>query len=290
MRSSLFLALTLALGGGAAYIGTADAQSAREVRKQMEASMTLSGVINIGREGQVEGFQLDHPEKVAADVARMVEGTVNGWRFEPVLVDGLAVRARTDVRLRLLADNLTGSTMQIRVADANFGPVDEENKPSSDDVRALKLRAPAYPERAAAIRGQGEVTLLVKVGRDGKVADVVAERTNLTVVAPERQMQMLRDVFAKASVSTARSWTFSIPTTGKDKDAEFWTVRVPVNYAFDSKKERYGRWSAYIPGPRQQAPWKTGEDANASGSDLLPEGGVYMVGRNDGPRLLTPLG
>lgn len=290
MRSSLFLALTLALGGGVACIGSADAQSVREVRKQMEASMTLSGVINIGREGQVEGFQLDHRDKVAADVARLVEGTVNSWRFEPVLVDGKAVRARTDVRLRLLADSLTGTTMQVRVADANFGPVDEENALSSDNVRALKMRPPVYPERAAAIRGQGEVTLLVKVGRDGKVADVVAERTNLTVVAPERQMQMLRDVLAKASVSTARSWTFSIPTTGEYKDEEFWTVRVPVNYAFDSRSERYGRWSAYIPGPRQQAPWKTGEDEKATGSDLLPEGGVYMVGRNDGPRLLTPLG
>ncbi len=290
MRSSLFLALTLALGGGAACIGTADAQSMREVRKQMEASMTLNGVINIGREGQVEDFQLDRRDKVSADVAGMVEGSVKGWRFEPVLVNGQPVRARTEVRLRLLADSLTDATMQIRIADANFGPVQDENKLSSDDVTALKMRPPAYPERAYAIGGQGEVTLLVKVGRDGKVADVIAERTNLRVVAPERQMQMLRDVLAKASVSTARSWTFNPPTTGEDKDNPFWTVRIPVNFALSRGEERYGRWSAYIPGPRQQAPWKTGEDEKATGTDLLPEGGVYMVGRNDGPRLLTPLG
>ena len=132
--------------------------------------------------------------------------------------------------------------------------------------------------------------MLVKIVRDGKVADVIAERTNLTSVGPGRTMDMLRDVLAKASVKTARDWTFKPPTTGADKDNEFWTVRVPVSYAFDPKSERYGRWSAYIPGPRQQAPWKTGEDEKATGGDLLPEGGVYMVGRNDGPRLLTPLG
>lgn len=290
MRSSLFLGLTLALAGGAACIGTADAQTAREVRKQTEASMTLSGVIDIGRDGQVEGFQLDHREKVAEDVATMVDGTVKAWRFEPVLVDGQPVRARTTVQLRLLADNLAGNTMQVRVTDANFDKVRDENNLGSDDIRALNMRPPVYPDKAASIRGQGVVLLLVKIGRDGKVADVIAERTNLTSVGPGRTMDMLRDVLAKASVKTARTWTFKPPTTGKDKDAEFWTVRVPVHYAFDSKKERYGRWSAYIPGPRQQAPWKTGEDANASGSDLLPEGGVYMVGRNDGPRLLTPLG
>ncbi|HDS1040627.1 TPA: energy transducer TonB [Stenotrophomonas maltophilia] len=290
MRSSLFLALALALGGGAACIDAADAQSAREVRKQTEASMTLSGVIDIGREGQVEGFQLDHREKVAADVASLVDRTVKAWRFQPVLVDGAPVQARTAVRLRLLADNLTDSTMQIRVADANFGKLHDEKNPSSDDVTAVKLRPPMYPEKAAAIRGQGVVLLLVKVGRDGKVADVVAERTNLTTVGSERTMQMLRDVLAKASVRNARDWTFRPPTTGEDKDREFWTVRVPVSYAFDPKETRYGRWSAYIPGPRQQAPWKTGEEAQAAGTDLLPEGGVYMVGRNEGPRLLTPLG
>lgn len=290
MRSSLFLALGLALGSGALLVDNAQAQTARHVRAQTEASLTLSGVIDIGREGQVEGFQLDHREKVAPDVAALVDTTIKGWRFEPVVVEGRPVPARTAVRLRLLADNMTGSTMQIRVADANFGRLRDEKNLTSDDITAVKMRPPVYPDKAVSIRGQGVVLLLVKVGRDGKVADVVAERTNLTVVASERTMQMLRDVLAKASVKTARDWTFRPPTTGEYKDREFWTVRVPVNYAFDQREDRYGRWSAYIPGPRQQAPWKTGEDDKATGTDLLPEGGVYMVGREEGPRLLTPLG
>ncbi|MEG0184853.1 MAG: energy transducer TonB [Stenotrophomonas sp.] len=290
MRSSLFLALTLALGSGAILVDTAQAQTARQVRQQTEASMTLSGVIDIGRDGGVEGFQLDHREKVSPDVASLVDETVKGWRFEPVMVEGRPVPTRTAVRLRLLADNMTGSTMQIRVADANFGRIRDEKNLTSDDITAVKMRPPVYPDKAASIRGQGVVLLLVKVGRDGKVADVVAERTNLTAVGSERTMQMLRDVLAKASVKTARDWTFSPPTTGADKDREFWTVRVPVHYAFDRREDRYGRWSAYIPGPRQQAPWKTREDAKAAGTDLLPEGGVYMVGREEGPRLLTPLG
>jgi hypothetical protein len=111
------------------------------------------------------------------------------------------------------------------------------------------------------------------------------------VVGPERTMNQLRDVLAKASVRNARDWTFNPPTTGEDKDRDFWTVRVPVNYFFDKQSERYGRWAAYIPGPRQRAPWKTGEESLVAGTDLLPEGGVYMVGRaQEGPRLLTPLG
>ncbi|MDV3515511.1 energy transducer TonB [Stenotrophomonas sp. C1657] len=291
IRSSLFLALALAVSGGAALIDTADAQTAREVRRQAEASMTLSGVIDIGREGQVEGFQLDHREKVDAGVAGFVDKAVQSWRFEPTLVDGKPMPARTTVHLRLIAGNMEGNSMQVRVVDARFGKLGGSSAPSTDDVTAAKTRAPVYPPQAASIRGQGTVMLLVKVGRDGKVADVIAEQTNLTVVGPERTMNQLRDVLAKASVRSAREWTFNPPTTGEDKDRDFWTVRVPVNYFFDKQSERYGRWSAYIPGPRQQAPWKTGEETLAAGSDLLPEGGVYMVGRaQEGPRLLTPLG
>ena len=291
MRSSLFLALALAVGGGAALIDTADAQAAREVRRQAEASMTLSGVIDIGREGQVEGFQLDHREKVDASVAGFVDKAVQGWRFEPTLIDGKAVPARTSVRLRLIADNMEAGSMQVRVADARFGKLSDSKGPSTDDVTGARMRAPVYPPQAASIRGQGTVLLLVRVGRDGKVADVIAEQTNMTVVGPERTMNQLRDVLAKASVRNARDWTFNPPTTGEDKDRDFWTVRVPVNYFFDKQSERYGRWAAYIPGPRQRAPWKTGEESLVAGTDLLPEGGVYMVGRaQEGPRLLTPLG
>ncbi|QZN79834.1 energy transducer TonB [Stenotrophomonas sp. DR822] len=291
MRSSVFLALVLAVSGGAALIDTADAQTAREVRRQAEASMTLSGVIDIGREGQVEGFQLDHREKVDAGVAGFVDKAVQSWRFEPTLVDGKPMPARTTVHLRLIAGNMEGNSMQVRVVDARFGKLGGSSAPSTDDVTAAKTRAPVYPPQAASIRGQGTVMLLVKVGRDGKVADVIAEQTNLTVVGPERTMNQLRDVLAKASVRSAREWTFNPPTTGEDKDRDFWTVRVPVNYFFDKQSERYGRWSAYIPGPRQQAPWKTGEEIQVAGTDLLPEGGVYMVGRaQEGPRLLTPLG
>lgn len=291
MRSSLFLALALAVGGTAATIELADAQTAREVRKRAEASMTLSGVIDIGREGQVEAFQLDHREKVDADIAGFVDKAVNSWRFEPVLVDGKPVPARTVVQLRLLADNMSEGSMQVRVADANFGPVRDERAGTTDEVTGKRLAPPAYPSQAVSMRGQGTVLLLVKVGRDGKVADVIAEQTNLTVVGSEREMAQLRDILAKASLRNAKRWSFNPPTTGEYKDSDFWTVRVPVYYSFDPKAERYGRWSAYIPGPRERAPWKTGEDSAVAGTDLLPEGGVYMVGaRQTGPRLLTPLG
>ncbi|SMR76513.1 MULTISPECIES: hypothetical protein [Stenotrophomonas] len=136
MRSSVFLALALAVSGGAALVDTADAQAAREVRKQAEASMTLSGFTDIGREGQVEGFQLDHREKVDAGIAGFEDNAVQDWRFEPVLVDGKPVQARTTVRLRLMADNPVEGSMRVRLVDANFSKVGGERETGEESLVA----------------------------------------------------------------------------------------------------------------------------------------------------------
>jgi hypothetical protein len=153
------------------------------------------------------------------------------------------------------------------------------------------MRSPAYPKNMYAMRAKGDVLLLVKVGRDGTVQDVFAEQVNLRVVGKENQMRQVRDTFARASVSTARSWTFRPPTTGKLKDAESWNVRIPVRYMMgEHDLARYGTWEAYIPGPRERAPWRNSQAGAEAAPDLLAAGGIYMADLDDGPRLLTPLG
>jgi|EndMetStandDraft_8_1072994.scaffolds.fasta_scaffold103111_2 TonB family protein len=290
MRSSHILALALAVGGvGMSMVPEAPAQSRRQVREQAEATMVLTGQIDIGTAGQVDGFRLDKRDQVDDAIARFVEGAVNAWQFEPVLVDGRAVPAHTPVRIRLGGKNTPDGRQQVSLLAANF---EEYKADALDHVTKQQLRAPAYPEDVYRAGGQGVVLLLVQVGRDGKVMDVATEQVNLRVVGSEAQMRGMRDRLSRASLAAARKWTFKIPTVGEFKDAPSWTLRVPVDFAFDDDHERYGRWSAYIPGPRQQAPWRAdqalGADANA---DLLPQGGVFMAdAANSGPRLLSPLG
>jgi hypothetical protein len=43
------------------------------------------------------------------------------------------------------------------------------------------------------------------------VADVVAEQVNMTVVDRRAALAKMRDILAKASVSSARKWTFKPP-------------------------------------------------------------------------------
>lgn len=288
MRYPHFLALALALGG-TGLVATSDtaAQTARAVRETAEASMTLTGKIDIGSDGHVTGFQLDHADKLPADLAAFVQRQVQAWQFRPAVENGTAVATQTPVTLRLLSQSSPdGAGDTVRVAGASFSKYDPDD---TSRVTSSEIRSPAYPKTLAAMRAKGEVLLLLKVGRDGTVDDVVAEQVNLRVVGKENQMRQVRNEFARASVSTARSWTFRPPTTGKFKDAESWTVRIPVRYMM-GERTPYGTWEAYIPGPRERAPWRTSQAGAEAAPDLLAAGGIYMADLDDGPRLLTPLG
>lgn len=289
MRKPQVLVLALALGAvGVTHIPDTQAQTARAVREQAEASMVLTGNIDIGTAGQVEAFQIDHREKVNPAIAGFLDDAVREWRFEPVIRDGKAVPARTPVSIRLGGKINPDGTQRVTLLAANFQRYDSS---ATDEVTSIELTPPRYPEEVFQMGGSGDVLVLVKVGRDGRVLDAAAEQVNLRVAVAEPKMRRMRDKLATISVAAARRWTFRVPTTGTLKDEESWTVRVPVNFSLgDERQQRYGRWQAYIPGPRQQAPWRAdrvlGEDAAA----LLPAGGVYMADSKKGPQLLTPLG
>ena len=290
MRSSLYLALALALGGSiVAAAPQAAAQSRSDVRRTAEGSMVLTGQVNIGTEGQVEGFALNQRDKVPADLASFVDRSVQAWRFERIVREGKPVHARTQVSIRLVANAGPDGRDVVTLESANFGTYDPA---STDQVTSLKLQPPMFPTVAAEMGGRGEVILIVQVGRDGKVMDVVAEQVNLRVIGEERRMQKLREVFARFSVNSARRWTFRAPTTGDDKDAPFWSVRVPVNFDYTDEERGigYGQWRVYIPGPRAQAAWRTLEQREKDSHGPLAYGGVYMADASNGPRLLTPLG
>ncbi|MFI8717518.1 energy transducer TonB [Stenotrophomonas sp. NPDC077464] len=288
MRSSLYLALAVALAGSIVITAPqAAAQSRSEVRRTAEGSMVLTGQINIGLAGQVEGFVLDQREKVPVDMADFVDRAVQTWRFEPIVRDGKPVHARTRVSIRLLARPETDGKSTVTLDAANFGEYDPT---STGQVTSLKLTPPLFPQAAMDMGGSGDVMLLVQVNRDGTVKDVMAEQVNLRVVADERRMQKLRDTFARQSVNTARRWTFRVPSTGEEAGKASWTVRVPVSFDYGEVTRAYGKWTVYIPGPRAKASWRSGGGHDDNLVGLLPAGGVYMADAPGGPRLLTPLG
>lgn len=275
------------------YIPLAVAQSAREMRKQTEASMLVTGHVLVDEEGNVSGWEIDRPEKLPPVVVRLVERSAPIWKFEPVLVDGQPRKAKARMSLRLVANQQDDGDYQISIRSGYFGeealrPSERMELAGTSEIQSIDLRPPFYPVRAAEVGAQGTVYVVLRINRQGHVDDVLAEQVNLKTVGNETQMRHMRDMLAKPALAAARKWTFQIPTTGESAGNEFWLVRVPVDFMLrDKVQPGYGQWDAYIPGPRHHAPWQdAGLDPNDS-PDAMVAGGIYQVGK--GLRLLTPL-
>lgn len=283
MKKCIWIVFLLLVSGtgGQAVAGRA------EVRKQAEMSMLVTGSIVIDKDGSVAAHTLDQQEKLPPAAVELVNKVLPEWQFEPVVIDGRSVRGRAKMGLRVIASPLDDGNYRLRIGSASFGDEGKTAAKKGTANERKKLTPPSYPPAAYRSGIRGTVYLLVKVNALGDVDDVATEQVNLTVVGNERQMEQGRKLLADASVAAARKWLFNVPTGEDLGDDGYMVVRVPVDYQFwDQKEVPYGKWSAYIPGPRQQPVWVKDEDARQS-PDAMIAGIAYPVG--SGPKLLTPL-
>lgn len=267
MRKLIFIAwlLPCLLVAGAAH-----SQTVRQAREQVEMSMVVRGHVDIDRGGHVTAYELEQPEKLPGYVFNLIAGSVPTMRFEPLEVDGEAVLARAKMTLRLVA-NPEGEQVLLSIRSAHFG--DESALPDEERVTHVRMDPPRYPIEALRVGGKGSVYLLLKVGRDGSVEDVVVEQTNLRSLGTARQMERVRSSLEKASISAARRWRFAPPVAGEEADDPHWALRVPVDYYIDDDTEpAYGQWVAYHPGERAPRPEWAEEDAPGFSPDLLAAG------------------
>ncbi|KAF1718861.1 protein tonB [Pseudoxanthomonas wuyuanensis] len=274
-----------------AWAATASAAGPGAARKQVEASMLVTGFVVIEKDGSVGKLEIDQPDKVPGDVVRLVEVAGNTWHFEPPMVDGKSVRGRARMSLRVVANKVEADLYRLSLRSGHFGVealTPEELQQREDIIKSVSMRPPGYPRLAMESGYQGTVYLVLKIGREGTVVDAMAEQINLRTIGPPVEMERMRSIFAGSALKAARSWMFAPPTTGENASAEFWSVRVPVDYAFHGTRlPEYGQWHAYIPGPRHPIPWASDDlDANES-PDALLSGGFYEVGKSF--RLLTSL-
>ncbi len=281
MRMTTALAALLSM----MFVYCAQAMNASGVRKTVEMSMLVTGHLEIEPNGQVSRYVLDHPEKLPPHVKSNLAKHVPHWRFEPVLVEGRPVTARVKLGIRMRALPVGNGDYRVGIASASFG---DEYAKAEARAQSISMTPPVYP--MAAVQGgyQGTVYLILKIDRDGHVAEVAIEQVNMTVLGDSRQMERGRELLARASERAAKAWKFRPATTEGDIDQPFWSARVPVEFKINDnpKQPTYGQWEAYVPGPRFIPSWVKPDMAGGS-PDALVAGGVYPIG--SGPRLLTPL-
>ncbi|MCK9489314.1 MAG: energy transducer TonB [Xanthomonadales bacterium] len=263
------------------------AQSLQQVKKQAEASLVVTGHVDIEADGSVTGHDIDNASRLPDYVVALVDRAARGWRFEPLLVAGEPVPARARMNLRLVARPIADSDGDYEVAIAN-GWFGQAPGAATDEVSVRgKLSLPAYPQDMIRRRAEGTVYLAVKVGRDGSVEDVIAERVNLRVYEPEKRMARLRQRFADHAIRAAGNWRFNPPTTGDRVNDDFWVVIVPIDYALIGLHTTRGLWTQYVPGPLHPRPDWRQERSDLSGSDAMIAGQMQMAGGER--RLLSAL-
>ncbi len=268
----------------ALMLATFAAQAARPASfaDQAEASRLLTGTVDIRADGSVEGYSLDDAGELPAAIVDLVARVTSAWRFEPAMVDGKPVAARTNMWLRVVATPRSGGDYDARIGSVWFsGGVDD--KPPGITVRTRT--GLVYPMYADPTTMAGTVYVALKIGPQGEVMDAIAEQVNLTTFGSQAEMARARRTLANTTLAAVRKWTFNVPTTGDAAGRAYWIGVLPVKYgAWPSGGD--GAWERYIPGPRTAVPWRDpgNEDATA-GIDALPDGTMTLDGA--GPKLLA---
>ncbi len=265
-RSSLVLGCLL---------GVAAPAVADDLGKNFEASMVVTGTITVNPDGRVGSYALDQSSRLSPMVLKMVDTTVPNWRFRPVLANGLAVPARSEMSLRIVAHLINEQQATLRISGAEFGrnAVQSQNSAECANHACLsedKVVLPNFPARALQEQTGGTVYMVIEVNHQGLVARAAVQQVNMTYRG--RSAPIIRDALAANSLAAVQTWTFSVPTSGEEAKRDYWIVRVPINFEFGlmgKKTTEYGRWESYFPGPKQDIPWARNGDGAVGLSDSV---------------------
>lgn len=276
-RYSAVLAATAMFAGMTAH--------AADLKDIAEASMLVSGTIEVLPDGSVGSYSLYKEEKLPAPVADLIKRNITAWKFQ--LKGPNMAPFKEDMSLRIVAKDVDAQHMALSLAGAGFSDVDA---PEDATIRWLHRTSPSYPRYSLDHGMSGTVYVLVRIGRDGTVMDTGIEQVNLRRYVPDqKEMAKFRKDLADAARRTSKHWTFKIPTSGVEAQAPFWDARIPVNFDADlgaHSGRAYGTWEIYVRGPQEQIEWR--QDAPfVDAPDTVPDGSIHPLG--SGAKLLTPL-
>jgi hypothetical protein len=229
------------------------ARETEPLANDVQLGMLVTGHVDIAADGTVRGYTLTKPERLPDPVRLIVGNMISAMEFEPLTPDGVGAQTRNKVSVRVVAREGADGSYQLQIQSAHFSPAGSEERVRS----AGPLRAPPFPKSASG--ASGTVYLILKVGPDGRVQDAVAEQVNLRTSGDPVQMQDWRNDFAASATKAALRWRFVLPEDMASRKP-FVSLRVPVDFSAPGRKSEYdksmyGKWVAYIPGPRVRAPW-----------------------------------
>lgn len=248
--------------------------NAGDIRKTTEATMLVTGFIDVAPDGSVHGYSIDRPEKIPSPVVDLIKNSLPGWKFQFAEHPDVIRRAR--MSLRIVAKPVDDQHFGLHIIGANFG---DPAATAGESVTRKAGKFPRYPEEAIREHVDGTVFLLLRVNRQGQVQDIAVEQVNLGAYGREAAMRHFRALLGDAALNAFKSWTFNLPTAGNHVADPYWDVRVPVDFNTNPLgapvEDTYGKWEAYIPGPRALIPWAKNNQVYSP--DAIPAGSISQT-------------
>jgi hypothetical protein len=228
------MAYAVAFAMGAAGVASAQ-HSATAVLE-----LTAKGDIQIAPDGHVTDFHIT--TKLSPTVGKLVDNTVRSWHFEPVMVDGKAVIAKTTMSIHLRGTPAPGDSYTLRIESVHFG-----------ELTRSKLTPPEYPYDAQRVGLGARVVLYLLIDENGNVVEALPGQTSLDMRAKsEREAETWRQRFEKASIKAAKSWRYDPSEFVDGKRVAKRYAIAPIEFSIGNSDRA---WTAYAPGPVHPAPW-----------------------------------
>jgi hypothetical protein len=238
------------------------------------ATLHVDGDLVIDATGAVTSYHVT--SSLPPDFAHKIEEVARTLRFEPVLVDGKAVRAQTRMRLTLAGPMRDNGDVEARVDNVTF-PGEEGVDAMGEAAPGLRMRvshrAPTlYPESAARQGLDAEVLVVVKVGLDGRIEDAAVRQSTLLEAraAPALVAKVLQE-FERETLRSVRRWRVDVQVDpGAHPDDRDRTALVKFSYhVMGTRQAGDGQWRWETRSSKRQAPW------------LAPEPSEMLVGVSD---------
>lgn len=253
----------------------------------------VDSTIEIGPDGRI--LRYEPITELKGPLASRVHALAEGFRFEPVLVDGKPVIARTRMRMHLVAEPLEDGNLKVGVEHVGFPEGEGENwVPPDGYARGIARRARIeYPADALHMGLSGRVMVALRFGPDGKVLEAVPRESALYgVTGRERSLGKALATFERAAVESVRRWTVDVRVpAGASPRPEDLTAAVNIEFLIDRHpKPRPGLWLHESRSRERPLPWLDPMLANNLPDMADVDEGVHFGAAPQRFKLLTPTG